>query len=304
MYLSGEQFDLQAGDYAATVSTVGATLRQFQFGGRPLVRAFGVDEPAPGYSGAVLAPWPNRIGDGRYRYAGREHQLPINEPERRNALHGLVATMPWMARRCSVSEVELRCAVPSGDGYPFELKLEMTYSLDPDGGLTARLTARNTGTQTAPYGCSIHPCLVAGAGCVDDWSLRLPASRYLEVDPDRLLPLGERPVDGTAFDFRAARRLGDLRLDHALTGIAFDPSGHASATVLDGAGRGTRITWDRTCPWVQVHTADRPEPHLNRTGLPIEPMTCPPDAFRTDRDLVHLAPGQAHIATWMLTAVE
>ena len=299
---SGEQLDLQAGDYRATVTSVGATLRRLVHRDRPLVRGYPADEPTPVYSGAVLAPWPNRIGDGRYRFAGREHQLPVNEPDRKTALHGLVATQPWRPERVSASEVVLHHTLAPRPGYPFDLELRMSYRLAEDG-LTARLVAENTGADGAPYGCSIHPYLLAGDGRVDAWTLHVPASRYLDVDPDRLLPVAERPVDGTQFDFRTARSLAGIRMDHALTGIRFDPSGCASATVLDPDGRGVRITWDRACRWLQVHTADRPEPHLDRSGLAVEPMTCPPDAFRTGHDLVQLRPGQTHTATWTIAAV-
>ncbi|KWX09966.1 galactose mutarotase, partial [Carbonactinospora thermoautotrophica] len=55
-------------------------------------------------------------------------------------------------------------------------------------------------------------------------------------------------------------------------------------------------------PWVQVHTADRPEPRFDRAGLAVEPMTCPPDAFNSGTDLVVLEPGAAHAASWTIGA--
>jgi aldose 1-epimerase len=58
------------------------------------------------------------------------------------------------------------------------------------------------------------------------------------------------------------------------------------------------MRWDEAWPWVQVHTADRPEPGLNRSGLAVEPMTCPPDAFNSGVDLVRLQPGAEHRARW------
>lgn len=299
---TGEQVELRSDGYTATITQLGATLRQLEHRGRPLVRGYAADQTRPVYSGAVLAPWPNRIADGRYRYAGSEHQLPINEPDRNTALHGLVHSAPWhIAHRTSV-EVVLQHRLQPSPGYPFTLDLALEYQ--PTGaGLTATLRATNAGTAAAPYGCSIHPYLVAGHGFVDDWTLELPASRYLRVDPDRLLPIAVNPVDDTAYDFRTARPLGSVQIDHAFTGIGFDDTGTAHATLRDRAGRGVRLTWDRTCTWVQVHTGDRPEESLNRTGLALEPMTCPPNAFRTGADLVHLRPGQTHTATWRIAAV-
>ncbi|PRX49406.1 aldose 1-epimerase [Prauserella shujinwangii] len=302
MLPSGAQVELEHAGYRAVVTEVGAALRVLEHEGRPLVRPFGEDELMPVYSGAVLAPWPNRIGDGRYRYGGREYQVPLTEPERSTALHGLVAWLPWRPVSRSAARVDLACTLWPTPGYPFPLGLTMAYTLDTDG-LEARLTAENLGGAPAPYGCSIHPYLVGGAGHVDDWTLELPAARYLDVDPRRLLPAGERAVEGTPFDFRSGRAPRGTEVDHAFGAIGFGPDGAASAVVRGGDGRGVRIVWDRACPWVQVHTADRPEPELHRTGLAVEPMTCPPDAFRTGRDLVHLAPGATHTVTWRLAAV-
>lgn len=300
MLPSGEQVELCHAGYRAVVTEVGATLRVLEYEGRPLVRAFAETEPMPVYSGAVLAPWPNRIGDGRYTYHGREHQAPLNEPERANALHGLVAWLPWRPRSRSRERATLACTLWPTPAYPFPLGLTMGYTLS-DAGLEIRLTAENLGDTRAPYGCSIHPYLVGGAGLVDDWRFELPARTYLEVDPRRLLPVGERPVDGSGFDFRAARPIGDTEIDHAFGDVGFAPSGEATAVVTGADGTGVRLTWDRACPWGQVHTADRPEPAWHRTGLAVEPMTCPPDAFRTGRDLIDLAPGAAHTVTWRLS---
>lgn len=302
MAATGDQVELRSEGYTATITEVGATLRHLDHRGRSLVRGYAADQSTPVYSGAVLAPWPNRIADGRYSYAGSEHELPINEPERNTALHGLVHSAPWHIARRTSTDVVLRHRLQPSPGYPFRLDLAMQYRLT-EAGLTATLGATNAGTAAAPYGCSIHPYLVAGHGLVDDWILELPASRYLQVEADRLLPIDEAPVDATEYDFRTARPLGSVQIDHAFTGIGFDATGTAHATVLDRAGRGVRMTWDRACTWVQVHIGDRPEASLNRTGLALEPMTCPPDAFRTGADLVHLRPGQTHTATWRIASV-
>ena len=73
------------------VEAAGATLWLFEFDGREQLAPFG----AADFGGKVRAPWPNRIRDGRYRFAGREHVTPITEPERGTALHGLVLWDEW-----------------------------------------------------------------------------------------------------------------------------------------------------------------------------------------------------------------
>ena len=63
------------------------------------------------------------------------------------------------------------------------------------------------------------------------------------------------------------------------------------------------MRWDAACPWVQVHTADQPDPQRSRLGLAVEPMTCPPDAFNSGTDLIVLQPGESTTAGWTIAAV-
>src|SRR3954470_3142900 len=92
---TGMQFELRAGDAVAVATEVGGGLRMLRIGERDLVAGFAADQPRPVYRGAVLAPWPNRVGDGRYRWNDQEHQLPLTEPGRRTALHGLACWNSW-----------------------------------------------------------------------------------------------------------------------------------------------------------------------------------------------------------------
>lgn len=300
---SGEQHALSASSYAATVTEVGATLRELTYDGRALVAGFGPGEMMPLYRGAVLAPWPNRIEDGVYEFGGRSHQLALSEPDRQCALHGLVAWRPWQLVDSAAERVALRLLLHPQAGYPFLLQFDIAYELG-DAGLMCTLTASNVDDRPLPYGSSIHTYLRGGSGRVDDWTLTLPAGDILDVDPDRLLPRDVVGADTLGFDYRSARSLSGVELDHAFTGVGWDAEGAAEAVVVDGDGVGAAIWWDRACPWVQVHTGDRPEPEYNRSGLALEPMTCPPNAFRSGTDLVVLEPGQEHVARWQVRAVQ
>jgi aldose 1-epimerase len=301
MRYTGDTYWLAADQYVAAISESGARLRSLEHDGRPLVAPFSDSELPPVYRGAVLAPWPNRIGDGLYTFGGQVHQLPINEPDRMTALHGLVAWEGWTLSAVSSAEVTQHCRIWPQSGYPFMLEITIVYGLDATG-LTISLTARNDGDRSAPYGCSIHPYLVAGPGLVDDWSLQLPADRYVDVDELRLLPTALRSVTGTTMDFRSPQILAQRRIDHALTGLAFE-SNECSAQLRHSDGLGVQMTWDDACRWVQIHTADRPEPHLNRSGLATEPMTCPPNAFQSGEGLIELEPGDAVTTRWRISAI-
>ena len=296
---TGRQIDLESGPYRATITEVGATLRALSHDGRALIAGFGADEIMPEFNGALLAPWPNRVRDGRYDFGGRTHQLALSEPQRATALHGLVAWQAWSLGSTSRESAELSTVLFPQRGYPFLLILTARYRLTREG-LSIEIEAVNTGATAAPYGVAMHPWFVAGADPLADWTLTLPAGSVLATD-DRLLPTGTRGVAGD-FDFRSGRRLDDLELDHAFTAIEFT-EGKAHATLVSPAGAGVDISWDEACRWLQVCTGDAAGPKLRRRAVAIEPMTCAPDAFNSGEGLVRLDPGQTHRVHWRFAAI-
>ncbi|MDQ0768815.1 aldose 1-epimerase [Pseudarthrobacter defluvii] len=299
--MPGTEIHLAHGPYSAVVTVRGGALRELRHGERNLVVGFGPDGAVPDYRGVICAPWPNRLADGTYTYGGKSYAAAINEPERGSALHGLAIHGTWEVQEAVPERAVLRCRIPSGPAYPGDLDLAVTYSLSEDG-LQGTVNAVNTGSVAAPYGVCPHPYLVAGPSPLDDWSLELPAAAYLEVTPDRLLPVGMRKVDGDDFDFRSPRRLGPVKIDHAFTDISRDSAGLGRVRVHDPSGTGVELEWGPEWPWVQVHTGDKPV-GPDRLGLAVEPMTCPPDALHSGTDLVHLQPGQSHAASWTIRAL-
>ncbi len=296
--------DLRAGAYAAAVSPVGGALARLVYDGRPLVldtttALESAALPMPPFSGAVLAPWPNLIRDGRYSFDGSVHQLPITEVERGCALHGLLVWTSWDVVGRTDSSVRLASTVWPQPGYPFTIGVTVDYRLRDDG-LHVEIVARNRGNVAAPFGASLHPYLVPGVadGVMDDWTLTLPMSSAIDVEPERLLPRRVMKVDGTEFDLRASRLLAGVKLDHAFGGA--DPG---PATLIGPDGSGTQVRWDDRHRWLQVCTLETaPEP-WRRSGLAVEPMTCPPDAFNSGTDLWTLAPGERRGCGLSITAL-
>jgi len=87
--VTGVQFQIAAGDYSATITELGAGLRELRCRDHPVIAEYGADELPPGASGQLLAPWPNRIDGGRYTLGGVSYQLDLSEPAHGNAIHGL-----------------------------------------------------------------------------------------------------------------------------------------------------------------------------------------------------------------------
>src|SRR5215471_11401828 len=106
--ITGQQYYIDAGSYRATVTGLGAGLRELLFGGQPVIADYGADELPPGGAGQLLAPWPNRIDGGRYVFDGTRLQLALTEPEHANAIHGLTRWEMWTLVRHEASAVVLR----------------------------------------------------------------------------------------------------------------------------------------------------------------------------------------------------
>lgn len=289
---TGQQHALSAHGYDAVVTQSGV-LRVLRHEGRDLVDGFDADAMPSGGRGQLLVPWPNRIRDGRYAFAGTDQQLALTEPKRGNASHGLVRWVSWTLLRHEPAVVELGYLLPAQTGYPWALDLRTTYALGPDG-LRVTQAATNLADSPAPYASGAHPYLLAGPGPVDGWSLDLPAHTVLTVDEERLLPTGLASFDGVVGD-----TLAGTVLNHAVTDLDRDGDGIARVRLRDG-GTGVELWVDEHHRWLQVYTADdTPTP---RVSVAVEPMTAPPDAFNSGDDLVVLEPGATFAASWGIRA--
>jgi aldose 1-epimerase len=302
---SGGQIHLVHDDQEAVVVTFGAGLRTYQVGGQPVVDGYAETEMCSGGRGQVLMPWPNRIGDGRFEWAGRDLQAPLSEPERHNAIHGLVRWLPWTVTEESDDAARLALRLYPQPGWPWMLDLSVRYALS-DGGLavTGRVENQPAGAGSCPFGAGWHPYLAAFGGRVDDALLTVPASTAYVMD-DRGLPVSTRPVAGTPEDFRRARSIGAARLDTAFTDLTRDDDGRAVVEFAagDGSSRVTRLWMDAACTHVMVFSGDTlAEPDRRRRGLAVEPMTCAPNMLQSGDGRIVLEEGEGFEATWGLTA--
>jgi aldose 1-epimerase len=294
---TGEQFALRSAGAEAVVVEVGGGLRTYRVEGRELLDGYGEREMAVSARGHVLAPWPNRLRDGRYRWDGEEHETPLSEPATHNAIHGLVRYVSWQVTDRTSDTVRLEHLLHPQPGYPWTLRLQVEYALSP-AGLSVHTTATNEDEVTVPYGEGHHPYLAAGAGLlVDDCTLVAPGATRLETD-ERALPTGEVPVDGTEYDLRSGRPVGDLVVDHCFTDLARDDTGLARVRLTGPDGRGAAVWMDGAYTHLQLFTGDvLPEPRRRR-GLAVEPMTCPPNAFATGTSVLRLEPGKSTTGSW------
>ncbi len=298
---SGQQFRLRHGTQEVVVTEVGATLRSYRVSGRQLLAGFRGSERSRDGRGQLLLPWPNRIAGGRYQFQGQRFQLPINDHQGQNAIHGLARWLPWVPEAVTPDSLALSLRLFPQPGYDFALRVLAEYHLR-DEGLQVSVAATNLGSGALPWGLGAHPYLTLGSALVDDLEIRVPAELYLTCDPAGIPRGSPVRVAGTDLDFRSWRRLGGLPLDTTFTGLTPDEGGRAVVELRLPSSRDRLRLWmDASHRYLQLFTGDAlPDPGDRRRGLAVEPMTCAPNAFRSGEGLVTLGPGESARSTWGL----
>ena len=296
---SGEQFEITFEDQRATVVEVGGGLRTYSLGERDILDAYDEHEICSSGRGQVLIPWPNRIAEGRYEFEAVALQLPIDEPADGSAIHGLVRWRAWNAVEREQHRVVVEYALHPEPGYPFSLELRIDYALSSDG-LRIATTATNVGDVRCPFGAGAHPYLLPGSHKIDTATLQLPAHSALEFGSDGS-PRAAAAVRGSELDFRQTRSLGPTKLDHCFADLERDHDGIARGTLTrPEIGVSVTLWMGQGYRYVMLYTGDD-RPDVDRRSLAVEPMTCPPQAFRSGEGLIVLEAGDSITATWGLS---
>lgn len=167
--------------------------------------------PGDAYYGTVVGRYGNRIAKGRFTLDGKTYSLDINNAP--NSLHGGkdgFHTRAWDATQPDSQTLRLQYTAADGEGgYPGKLTVTVTYTLGDDGSLDMQYTW--TSDQRTVANITNHNYWNLngeGSGPIAGHRLQLNASRYTPVDTT-LIPTGIAPVEGTPFDFRTARAIGD-----------------------------------------------------------------------------------------------
>lgn len=285
---TGIQVHLSRGGVRAQISQVGASLRALTVDGTEIVPPFPDDEPAPACAGIVLAPWPNRIRDGRWDDEGTPRQLAITEPKYGNASHGLLRFTAYEIEQ-SDAAATFRATVHPQTGYPYLVETAVTYALTDDG-IEVTHTLVNRSPVAAPVALGAHPYLTIGGADPRALVLRIPSRTAFEAD-ERMLPV--RTVAAPAV-LREGVPLGEISLDTGFTDLERDADGRVRHTLTAPDGRRVTLWQGEGFDSVQVYiTPDYPGQDLT---VAVEPMTAPADAFNSGIGLRRLASG----ASWQL----
>ncbi len=240
-------------------------------------------ESNPYHPSAVLTPWVNRVRNGNYSFEGRNYQLPINEPNLGNAIHGLLAHAPFVVTESHATEETAHIRIShtyAGDekGFPFPFTFSIDYTLEKKGGLLVSFHAVNTGASNMPFACGWHPYFGFPGTKLDELKISFSAqSRFLS--DSQMIPLQEE-----AFDRTEPIDLGNEKLDHVF--LLKPQADHV--TELHDTRRNISFYLRQSSiqfPYLVVFAPDDQE------AVAIEPMTANTDAFNTAEGLHVLAPG-------------
>jgi aldose 1-epimerase len=161
-------------------------------------------------------------------------------------------------------------------------------------------TVTNRDDVPIPFGVGFHPYLAVTTPTIEGAQLEVPAKGYIATNARRL-PTGEiLPLAGSPLDFSKSKSVNGHELDVTYTELVRDDSGLATVVVTDGNGGEIELSVDRNFPYLQVFTGDTLEKGRRRTAIAVEPMTCPPDALRSGKDVVVLEPGQHWAGSWRM----
>jgi aldose 1-epimerase len=238
------------------------------------------------YFGSTVGRVAGRVAAGRFLAGELDFELHPNEGS--THLHGgphraldrvdWEVVPPAVDPPESVSSIRFEYTSPAGEeGYPGELAVAVTYELSDDA-LSLDFVA--TSDASTPVNLVNHTYWNLSGDAkrpVTDSLMWLRAGEILETDAQLLPTGGTRPVEGTAYDFRAERAIGDrLPADSGEpwpgidTTYLLDHGEGAAATLWDPAS-GRTLAISTTEPSLQVYTGNRIPEMAGRGGVRYRP---------------------------------
>lgn len=149
-------------------------------------------DPNASFAGAFLmAPWANRLDEGRLPVGGITYHLPVNRPADDTAIHGMLRDVAWRVEATEPARAVLATEGEAGPACPpwrWQARLEVALA---EAGASLALTLTNAGTLPFPFGCGWHPFLARPAGT----RLRFAAATLFARDA-RCLPVAAQPSAG------------------------------------------------------------------------------------------------------------
>ena len=290
--ISGQILQLASADglWRAQISPVGASLVGLWHADVEIV-ASPYDEPQRALAGAVMAPWPNRLEDGTWKFGNREFAAAINDADGNNANHGLVFDKVFDIVNHTESLLSLETKTFDERAYPFEILLTLTYALENDG-LKISFEAVNQAAEAVPLAFGLHPYFVADA----DSELELNAGTWVQKN-SRNLPTLSTPIDSSSAARQGRNRIAELDVDDCFTDLVANERGHFVTTISrPSIGIAIDVEQSRALSYLMLYKLQEVE-KKKRMLLAVEPQTSKANFLRNLEGEELLQPNQALKAT-------
>ena len=231
------------------------------------------------YKNTLLYPFPNRLKDGHFHWAGKDYHFPINEPSTDTALHGFGATrkMQLLDQKTTKETASITLGsqyIGDNEAFPFPFDFQVKYELIANNSFLCTFRVTNKASQPIPMGLGWHPYFQI-SDSVESIELQLPKCSMVGID-QRMLPTGKLYEYK---DFAKAKKIGATVLDNC---FKLHESGEQSIFFSSKKGKFRYFQDANKFPYVQLFTP----PY--RTSIAIEPMSCNIDAFHNTDGLIVL----------------
>ena len=247
-----------------------------------------------GFRNALLAPWSNRIRDGKYCFQGKEYDFKGETIGGELALHGLIADQVFELIELKPDYLRAKVRVPKLEGYPFEVEIEVTYQISSSPHrLSLDMVAHNKGTGDAPITLGWHPYFLCPTGRAKNAKVTIAAENLVVTD-EQLIPLRGQAAFCAQESPVVLSGRGDF--DCAYTSlIPKDGSAWAVLEHLNGSSTAVQMAGARLGQGLASFQVYSAQDLLNRAGesIAVEPLLAMTDAFNRPecKDLVTVSPG-------------
>ena len=261
----------------------GGRLQSLVFNNKSIIEDLEQKPYEQSFAGSILFPFANRINGGKYEFQNKNYTLDCNEPDRSNAIHGLVYNKKFEIKKIKTFEDYAEAILFYEEqnppkGFPFHYHIELTYKLS-NKELSLKVDIKNTGQQAFPFTLGWHPYFY----CDDfDKSFLSFNSHKVVIMNQNMIALGinERPIENPF-------SLKDKKLDDCfvLNGREIEFYTPQYKVEIQGYPKSN---------FFQIYTP----PAENRIAL--EPMTGISDSFNHKKGLQVLKPGKQKSETWTI----
>lgn len=263
----------------AWVSPWGATLTHLLIDGVEVIAHASKKDVQDSFAGVTLAPWPNRLADGTWRFENQLFIAEINDGKS-SANHGLVFNRKFQVETQTNDSVSFNYLLGNDDAYPFEVSVEVSFSLNGSE-LVSEISLRNQSNVKVPVAFGSHPYISAAP----DTQVSIHAASQA-INNDAQIPTGVKSAQKVL-----QSKFADLNLDDCFWDLTRNEDGIAQVQISHTNGNNIWVWQDAVFKYLMIYTHPK-------MGLAVEPQTAPANALNSGQDLVWLSPGETVSGRW------